>query len=124
FYTRMLVGPNSVVENINYKLDVAELSVLHGGNTAISWGTLGDHYKLRDGTDVTMNSRWTATAVKEGDRWLLASYHASVGLFDKEVLRVAVKKTMYMFGGISLAVGLVVGLVVGMIIGKKRQVAA
>lgn len=121
YYNRMMSGPNSVVESIEVDLEPDDLSKLHGGDTAISWGNLNDRYKLRDGMQIAMNSRWSASLVKDGDRWKIASYHASTNVFDSEVLREAVKKTLFLSGGIALAVGLVLGGGMGFFLGKRRK---
>ncbi|MEX0642282.1 MAG: nuclear transport factor 2 family protein, partial [Pirellulales bacterium] len=98
YYERMLVGPDAIVEKLTVDLKVDELAVIHGGDTAIATGTLGDHYKLRDGREFTMNSRWSATVVKEGDRWQLACAHCSVNAFDNEILRSVMYKVIIYVG--------------------------
>jgi ketosteroid isomerase-like protein len=109
YYRRMLLDPNSVVESLTIDLQVDELAIIHGRNATIAWGTLGDKYKLRDGSEFTMNSRWSATLVKEADRWLVASAHGSVNAFDNEILRLVVKRAIIYSGTAALVVGLVLG---------------
>lgn len=111
YYQKMLLDKNAVVNSLSVKPDVDELSILYNGDTAIAFGPMGDHYKLRDGMEFNLHSRWTVTAVKQGDRWLIASAHASTNAFDNEVLHTAVKKTGYWVGGGALALGLLIGFV-------------
>jgi ketosteroid isomerase-like protein len=84
-----------------------ELTILHGENTGISHGKVVAKYSLL-GKDITMTSRWTATLVKEGSRWQLASYHVSANLLDNPLLNGA-KTALYIAGGLALVVGLIIG---------------
>jgi uncharacterized protein (TIGR02246 family) len=121
YYQKMLLDKNAVVESLSVKPEVDELSILYNGDTAIAFGTLGDHYKLRDGMEFNLNSRWNATAVKQGDRWLLASAHLSTNAFDNEVLHAAVKRTAIWVGGGGLAVGLLFGFVATRAFSRRRS---
>lgn len=116
YLTRMLSGPNRVVANYSANVTVDELTILYGGATGISFGSAVEHFALNDGKALDLPARWSATLVKEGDKWLIASLHASDNLFDNPVLATA-KRTAYWSGGISL----VVGLIAGLFIGRGRQ---
>src|SRR5581483_11621712 len=113
FYNRMMVGPNRVVETLQTRIDVDELSHLFDGKTATALGGMEQHYRLTDGTEFDLHSRWTGTLVKDGDRWKIAAFHASANMFDNGVLHVAVRKTADWVGGIAGAAALVVGFVAG-----------
>jgi hypothetical protein len=117
----MLLDENSIVKEINADLQVDELAILHGGDTAIAWGTLGDKYKLRAGDEFAMNSRWSATLVKQGDQWLVASAHASVDAFNNEILRQAAGKIALWVGGGALALGIVLGVVAAAFMKLRRR---
>jgi hypothetical protein len=56
--------------------------------------------------------------VKNGDKWLIASLHASDNLFDNSLLSIA-KRITYIAG----AACLVVGLIVGFLLGKRKRTA-
>ena len=121
YYEKMLSGPDSIVESMDYQFTVDELAILHGGDAAIAWGTLGDSYQLRDGMEVDLDSRWSATMVKEDGRWLVASAHGSIDAFDNDILRKAVKQTMLYAGGGGLAVGLIIGIVATWLLRRKKR---
>jgi hypothetical protein len=123
YYQRMLLDKNSVVESLTVNLTVDELAHIFGGSTAVAFGSLGDQYKLRDGMEFNLDSRWSATLVKEGGKWLIASAHGSANVFDNSVMRLALKKVMYWAGGGGLVVGLLVG-VVGTLFLKRRRAPA
>jgi ketosteroid isomerase-like protein len=118
YLTRMLSGPNKIVSSYSATVDVDELTILYGGNTGISFGSAIEHFKLNDGRMLDLPARWSATLVKEGDKWLIASLHASDNLFDNPLLAIA-KRTAYWAGGVAL----VVGLLAGFAIGRRRKVA-
>ena len=118
YLNRMLSGPNKVVSSYSATVDVDELTILYGGSTGISFGSAIEHFKLNDGRMLDLPARWSATLVKEGDKWLIASLHASDNLFDNPLLAIA-KRTAYWAGGVAL----VVGLLAGFAIGRRRKVA-
>jgi ketosteroid isomerase-like protein len=112
YLTRMLSGPNKVVSSYSATVDVDELTILYSGDTGISFGSAVEHFKLNDGKMLDLPARWSATLVKDGDKWLIASLHASDNLFDNPLLAIA-KRTAYWAGGISLLVGLIAGFALG-----------
>src|SRR5262249_43535448 len=121
FYERMRNGDNRVVEKVDTKLEVDDLAVLHGSDTAIAFGTLDDHFLLRDGMEFDLHSRWSATLVKEDGRWLIASYHASANVFDNGVLNLVLRKSSLYVGGIAGVVGLLFGIGVCLGVGRLRK---
>jgi ketosteroid isomerase-like protein len=116
YLTRMLSGPNRIVTSFSATVEVDELTILYGGNTGISFGSAIEHFKLKDGKTLDLPARWSATLIKEGDKWLIASLHASDNLFENPLLTIA-KKTSYWAGGVCL----VLGLIVGFAIGRRRK---
>jgi ketosteroid isomerase-like protein len=116
YLNRMLNGTNKVVSSYSATVDVDELTILYGGSTGISFGSAIEHFKLSDGRMLDLPARWSATLVKDGDKWLIASLHASDNLFDNPLLAIA-KRTAYWAGGVAL----VVGLIAGFAIGRRRK---
>jgi hypothetical protein len=113
---RMLNGPGKIVASFSADLTVDELSILYGSDTAISWGSAVEHFKLANGSSFDLPARWSATLVKENGKWLIANLHASDNLFDNPILTAA-KRTAFWAGGI----GLVAGLVIGILVMRKRK---
>jgi ketosteroid isomerase-like protein len=117
YLTRMLTGPNKIVTSYSATVNVDELTILYGGGTVgISFGSAVEHFKLNDGKTIDLPARWSATLVKEGDKWLVASLHASDNLFDNPVLAMT-KSTAYWAGG----GGLLLGLIVGSFLSRRRK---
>lgn len=112
----LLRGAAKVVDDYSTEVNVDELTILYGGDTGISFGSAVDHFKLSNGSTLDVPSRWSATLVKEGGKWLIASVHSSTNLFDNPLLAAA-KKLAYIAGGVAL----VVGLVAGFLLGRRRR---
>jgi ketosteroid isomerase-like protein len=124
YFDRMLVGDQSVVVDIKTDPQVTELASLYGGktpSTAVAYGKFNDTYKLRDGMDFNMDSLWSATLVKENDRWLIVAFHASTNVFKNDVLNLYVNRAMWLAGGIAGIAGLLIGLLVGRLSAGKKS---
>ena len=92
-----------------------ELTILYGGDTGISFGQTVAQYDVL-GKRYEVANRWTATLVKENNRWLLAGYHISVNALDNPLLNAATH-WVYWIGG-AAALG---GLFVGWLFGRRRK---
>jgi uncharacterized protein (TIGR02246 family) len=121
YYDEMMRGPNRVVEKVTAKFEVDDLTRLYG-DTGIARGSSKDHYVLTDGTDIVIDSRWTCTMVREGDRWLIAAFHYSTNVFDNPLLT-----KMKNYGAILLSVvtlgALLAGVVIGRMMRRKKAMA-
>ena len=84
--------------------------ILHDGKLVISSGEMKDHYVLGRGPSVNLNSRWSATLVKENDQWWLASFSASTNAFDNEVVDLYLQGQKYTVSAIAGLIGLVIGI--------------
>ncbi|NJM38008.1 MAG: hypothetical protein HC845_09230 [Akkermansiaceae bacterium] len=107
------VGKNSFK---GYKLPPTpdDLTILYGGDTGVSYGeTIGQFNVL--GKNYEFKSRWTATLIKENDKWLLAAYHVSMNSLDNPLLSAA-KSAVYV-GAIA---ALIVGFFLAKLIFKKK----
>lgn len=122
YYKRMLVGDQSVLIDVKADPEVTDLSLLFGepAMTAVAYGKLRDKYKLRDGTEFTMDSRFSATAVKKDGKWLIVNFHGSTNVFDNEVLKMYVTKTSWMTGGVAGGAALLIGLAVGWMLFARK----
>ncbi|KFA86727.1 SgcJ/EcaC family oxidoreductase [Archangium violaceum] len=118
YYEQMMKGPDRIVQKLDAKFEVDELTRLYG-NTGVAQGSSADHYVLTDGTDITVHSRWTCTLVKEGDRWLIAAFHYSTNVFDNPVLD-KVKSAAMVYGGIAVVAMLLAGIFVGRFTARRK----
>lgn len=118
YLNRMLTSAGRVVESYKADVKVDELTILYGGDTGIAFGSAVEHFKMTNGKTFDLPARWSATLVKVGDRWQIASLHASDNLFDNPLLDMA-KRTAWWAGGIAL----LVGLAAGFLLGRRRRTA-
>ena len=104
FFDRM--GKNSFK---GYKVPPTpdELTILHGGDTGISFGETVAEYRLL-GKSYELKSRWTATLVKVDGKWLLAAYHISMNVLDNPILTTA-RQGLYLGAAIALVIGILIG---------------
>jgi hypothetical protein len=94
--------------------------ILNDGKTVIASGNLEDEYALRRGVQVALKSRWTATLIKEDDKWVLVSFSASADAFDNEVVSLYLRNTMFLSAGIASVAGLIVGVLGALLVFKRR----
>lgn len=122
YYKRMLGGDSSVLLKVEANPTMKENSKLYGSpaTTAVAVGDLNDKYKLRDGTEIDMQSKFSATLVKEEGKWLIVSFHGSANVFQNDVLKYAINRTMWLAGSIGSVVALVLGLILGRVLGGRK----
>lgn len=120
YYDKMMTGPDRRVQSVKADPKVTDRHIYDDGKWAVSWGELNDHFTLTDGSDLAMNSRFTATIARRGDEWKVTSFHVSVNAFDNPVLRLAAKKTALWTGVVVGVIALVVGVIAGRLIARRR----
>ena len=119
YISRMLEGPNSVVETFSTAPTVDELTILYGGDAGVAFGSSKDSFRLRSGQTFDLTSRWTATVVNDGESWKIAAFHSSASLFDNPLLAAAQRWAMT-----GAVVALIAGFGIGFLIsriGKRRS---
>jgi ketosteroid isomerase-like protein len=112
YLDEMLHGPKKIVEKFSAEVKVDELSILHGADTAIAFGSAQEQFTLAGGHQFDFAGRWSATLVKDGGKWLIASLHTSDNIFDNPMLNAA-KKLVGLVGGGAVFAGLVGGWLLG-----------
>jgi ketosteroid isomerase-like protein len=123
FHERMSGGEEPQVQLLKTDFEVDDLSIIHGGDTAIAFGKMDDHFKLKAGMEFDLHSRWTAMLVKTDAGWRLAAFQISTNMFDNGVSRLQTQWASLKSGGIALVAGLLVGILGGVWL-KRRQTPA
>ena len=95
--------------------------ILNDGNLVISSGEMKDHYVLGRGPSVNLNSRWSATLIKEEDRWLLVSFSASTNAFDNEVVSLYLTSQKYTVSAAAGLIGIGIGLLLSRIMNRRSK---
>jgi hypothetical protein len=119
YYHRLTSGPNKMVDKFSGEINVDELTVLHGENTGVSFGSSIEHFQLTNGRRFDLKGRWTATLVRENGRWLIASLHVSTNLFDNVMLHMVKQRAVA-----AVVIVCLLGGIVGWLIGRRRRAAA
>lgn len=114
YYKKMMEGPDKRVKEVSADPQVDDRHVY--GDWAVSWGRMNDHFELTDGSKLDLNSRFTATIVRRGPAWKVASFHVSTNAFANPILRMAAKKG----GSRGFIFGIVPGLIIGLFLGVRR----
>ncbi len=117
---RMTQGEGRIVDQVTIEPTADDLTHLYG-DTGVAFGGSKDHFRLTDGRNFEVSSRWTATVVKKDGRWLLASCQISASMFDNPVMWIAVRQTAYWSGGIAVLAGLILGIGATWLLGRKRS---
>lgn len=115
YFIQMLEGPDAVVKSVHAQFEVEAMSHLYNGNTAVAFGHSTDRYELSDGSAWTVTPQWSATLVRNGNRWEIVNFHYSVDMFDNPIINTQRK---WLFGG-GVAVTLL-ALGIGFVLGKRR----
>ncbi len=119
YFEKMMTGPDRVVESVSVDFEPDDLSVLHGDDMAIAFGTSADHYELTAGTTFDVSPRWSGTMVRQDGRWLIASFHYSTNMFDNPVLDAQRTLLSLVLGGGGLLLA-ILAFFIGKRIGSKR----
>ncbi len=117
YYNKMMTGPDRIVSGVSSDPKVTDRHVY--GDWAVSWGEMNDHFKLTDGRDLDMNSKFTATIARRGDAWTVTSFHLSVNAFDNSILRLVATKATLWAGGIAGVLALLIGILIGRAMRRK-----
>jgi uncharacterized protein (TIGR02246 family) len=123
YFDEMFTGPHRRAESMTSEIKVDDTSLIYGGDTAVAWGSSRDTYKMLDGTNFVVPTRWSGTLVRQDGKWLIAEFHVSVNMFNNPLLEPAIKQTAWTSGGIAAVVGLVLGAGAMLLMRRPRSQA-
>jgi hypothetical protein len=93
--------------------------ILNDGKLVIASGQMNDVYELqRHGVTVELHSRWEATLMRDGDRFVLVSFSASTDAFDNQVVDLYLKQTRYTSWAVGGGGGLLIGILVALVLAR------
>ncbi len=110
YYKKNFDGPAAIVVSMKCEPVAEILTRFTDNNTGICYGSNKEFYKLKSGSEVTMNTRWTAVVVRENGEWKVAALHSGINFMDNPLLN-KVAKAGYTF----LVVGLIAGIIIGIL---------
>ena len=111
-------GPNARLSDVKIKPDADVLTEFVEGRVGFNRGSSVDTYTLKDGRVFTLNTRWTGTAVKDGDTWKVLNAHIGLNAIDNPILD-AMDKLKWIWTGSALAIGLLVGFIAGWLLRRR-----
>jgi len=119
YFEKMMRAPGHIVKTVNTSFEPDALTILYGDSTGIAYGSSKDHYELTDGSKFDIDGRWSCTLVRQGDRWLIASFHYSANVFNNPIDR-RIKHFLMAAGVVAAIASLIVGVLLGIFLGRKR----
>lgn len=124
YFQKMMSGADSPVKSVKTNFEADDLTILYGGSlgepetSGVAFGHSKDHYVLKDGTELNVSPRWTATMIREPDGWKVASFHYSVNVFDNPVMN-QMRSSLAKIASLAAVVCLILGFVFGRLSVRK-----
>ena len=112
YLDKQFIGPDAPLTDVKIKPEADVLTVFVDGRIGINRGNSVDTYTLKDGRVFTLNTRWTGTAIKEGDTWKVLNAHIGLNAIDNPILD-AMDKQRWAWTAGTLIVGLSIGFSLG-----------
>jgi ketosteroid isomerase-like protein len=121
-YFKHWFGPGGFLKKLNMTFNADALTELSPDKT---WGVVRgfgvERYTLADGRQYDMQTRWTATVVKEADgKWRLRTIHFGTNFLDNPILTEA-KRAVVKYAAVAGGAGLALGLLLGFLLGRRKQ---
>ncbi len=112
FLDKQFDGPGALLTDVKIKPDADIPTIFLEGRIGINRGSSVDTYTLKDGRVITLNTRWTGTAIKEDDKWKVLTAHIGLDILDNPILD-AMEKLKWMWTAGGVAVGIALGFLLG-----------
>ena len=120
YYDKMMTGSERRVKSVHADPKITDRHLYN--DWAVSWGTMNDEFILADGTQLKLDSKFTATIARRGSEWKVTSFHVSGNLFENPIVGYAVKRTALMSAAIAGVIGLAIGFIAARFL-KNRKTA-
>jgi len=107
-------GEGGYLVSLKMALTPDELTELYAGKTmGIVRGSGIEKYKLTDGRDLELKTRWTATVIKDSDsKWRILSLHLGTNFYDNAIFH-EMSEQLKKWGMIGATLALLFGLLLG-----------
>jgi ketosteroid isomerase-like protein len=112
YFKRDFTTPDHALKRMQSRFEADHLSILLRPDVATNRGTVHSTFDFTDGSKLAVDSRWTATMVKQDGRWKVAAFQFAPSIFDTPVTnayRAWIYKAAAIAGVIALALGIFVG---------------
>ncbi len=115
YYEKMLGTTNAILKSYTTKAKVGAPARFFG-NVAVADGSSKDTIIFINGSELTIDTRWTVTLVKQANQWKVVQLHFSGSLFDNPLLDAAKNKLW-----IAAIIAGIAGLLLGGFIGRRSK---
>lgn len=112
YFKREFINEGHSLKRMHSEFAADHLSILVRPDVAINRGTGRGTFVFTDNSELTVDTRWTATLAKRDGRWKLAAFHFSPSIFDNPVVD-AYRKWIYKAAIIAGLTALLVGVLIG-----------
>lgn len=118
-FASLFSGANAPLKSITFNPEADALTEFVGDNIGLSHGYSTDTYAFSDGDTRTMNSRWTATLIRDAGRWKILNLHIGANILENPVTEAA-KGYVYKVGVGAGIGGLLLGFIIAWVMRGKR----
>ena len=95
--------PGAILKSLQTRPEASIKTNIYQGRFGVCYGTSVDTYELSDGRKFEFNSNWTATVIKEDDRWKLLALHVGVDPIENPLIDAY--RSGLGFGGVLIEIG-------------------
>ena len=121
-YFREWFGEGGYLQSlkISFKAD-APTEFYNDYTMGIVRGGAIEQYKLTDGRDLDLDTRWTATVIKDTDsKWRILALHLGTNFYDNGIYH-EMRRHLIKLGIVGTVAGAVVGLLLGLLLFKRKR---
>ena len=121
-YFKKWFGAGGYLKKLEISFTPDKLTELSADKTwGVVYGSGVEKYILSDGRPYDLQTRWTATMVKEADgRWRIRAIHIATNFLDNPILTEA-EHALGKAAAAGLVGGLLVGGILGWLLGRKKK---
>jgi SnoaL-like domain len=118
YYRRMVKDDGRLISKYTTRAKLGDHArfVGSGADVALADGSMEDEFFPIIRGPFKLNSRWSATAARDGGEWKIVSLHLSSNVFTNELISELTRALWYAGGA-----GLVVGGLAGWFLGRRRK---
>ncbi|HRD90808.1 MAG TPA: nuclear transport factor 2 family protein [Accumulibacter sp.] len=121
YYDKMVRGEKRILERYLTTAKLGKPARFFGnGEVAVADGTMKDEFFPVARGPFSLDSNWTSTSAKVGDRWQVVSMHLSSNVFTNSLLAEAERAIWYVGAGAGIG-GLLLGGLLGWLRGRRRR---
>jgi len=121
-YFKEWFGEGGYLVSLKMSLKPDALTELYNNKTmGIVRGSGIEKYKLTDGRDLDLNTRWTATVIKDtNSKWRILALHLGTNFYDNAIYN-ETRSYLIKMGVIGSLLALVLGFLIGFYLRARRQ---